>query len=212
MYHEPEGEGWGYQTPTVGNRRRPPTEDYSDYEYKRNDYGYEREEYFAPSNWGQRYSVPKKRTFHKPTGSYLPVRRQSAQIKSLLRTVGPASTPAAAQSLESQKPGTSSALHQEGTDILVPDKPTSKVEGVEVSANTKSASSLGLTEEVKLNLPTATAGPSKDNVSGEAHKLRLRTDNWTTKQFLELLKYTKDITLALCYTLAAPVNLEFPNS
>ena len=129
-----------------------------------------------------------------------------------MRTVGPASTPAVAQPLESQKPGTSSALHQEGTDTLSPDKPTSKVDGVEVSADTKPTSSLGLTEEVKLNLPTTAAEPSKDNVSGEAHKLRLRTDNWTVKQFLELLKYTKDITLALCYTLAAPVNLEFPNS
>ncbi len=101
-------------------------------------------------------------------------------------------------------------------DISAQDRPAPKVtvnvEGIEDSVGTKSVSSLGLSEAAKLNLPTATAGSSKGNVSDEARKLKLKTDNWTTQQFLELLKYTKDITLALCYTLAAPVNLEFPNS
>jgi hypothetical protein len=101
-------------------------------------------------------------------------------------------------------------------DISAQDRPAPKVtvnvEGIEDSVGTKSVSSLGLSEAAKLNLPTATAGSSKGNVSEEARKLKLKTDNWTTQQFLELLKYTKDITLALCYTLAAPVNLEFPNS
>ena len=214
-YHEPEGEGWGYQAPTVGNRRRPPTEDYSDYEYRRNNYEYEGEEYFAPTNRGQHYFAPKKRTSLK-SNSYLPIRHQSAKIKSLLKAAGPTSKPATAPFLESQKPETASAINREELDISIQDKPAPKVtvdvEGIEDSAGTKSVSSLGLSEAVKLNLPTATAGPSKGNVSDEIRKLKLRTDNWTTKQFLELLKYTKDITLALCYTLAAPVNLEFPNS
>ena len=98
-----------------------------------------------------------------------------------MRAAGLTSKPATAPSLESQKPETSSAINREENDISVQDKPTPKVtvdaEGIEDSAGTKSVSSLGLSEAVKINLPTATVGPSKGNVSDETHNLKLRTDN-----------------------------------
>ena len=59
------------------------------------------------------------------------------------------------------------------------------------------------------------AGPSNpqepDPREEEIRKLNIRTDSWSIREFLVLVKYTRDITLSLCYVLAAPVNLQFPD-
>ena len=69
------------------------------------------------------------------------------------------------------------------------------------------------------NLHASTAGmeggPSipqePDSREEETRKLNIRTDSWSVPEFLDLVKYSRDITLSLCYVLAAPVDLQFPD-
>ena len=50
-----------------------------------------------------------------------------------------------------------------------------------------------------------------DSREEETRKLNLRTESWSVREFLDLVKYSRDITLSLFYVLAAPVDLQFPD-
>ena len=58
------------------------------------------------------------------------------------------------------------------------------------------------------------AGPSHpqepDPREEKMRKLNLRTEVWSVREFLDLVKYSRDITLSLCYVLASPIDLQFP--
>lgn len=195
-YHGPDRENREYHRrwPAINERH----DDY--YEPRRHN----RDKYPALPLRGQQY--PKRRTVNNQKTqfeSYLQTCRPSGQLRNLLRNSEPVLKPKVAQPMSS---------HQEEAGIPEENKPTLKgvlnVDGV--PTDNLHTSNLDRVESAVVE-----AEPSKpqepDPREEEIRKLKIRTDSWSAREFLDLVKYTRDIILALCYVLAAPVNLQFPN-
>ena len=109
--------------------------------------------------------------------------------------------------------------HIQESKVVQP-TPQNKVEVPEKIPSLKDNSKDGTPSDIVFNsnLNTSTevmeAGPSHpqepDPREEEIRKLNLRTEIWSVREFLDLVKYSRDITLSLCYVLAAPVDLQFP--
>ena len=167
-----------------------------DYYERRRQY---RDDYPALPFRGQQ-SNPKRRSNNqkKQFESYLPPRRQSAQIRELLKTSEPIHNFQVVQPIPQN-------------EAEIPENRPSLKDNLKDGTPSDNASNNN------LNASTAVleAGPSHpqepDPREEETRKLNLRTGSWSVREFLDLVKYSRDITLSLCYVLAAPVDLQFPD-